>query len=661
LLGALNVKPCAFLYVIGLVVAVVGGPAMSHAASATESQSVTQSILHTLDYLAVDYPHAVQDGNVADADEYAEQREFVHQLQAQMTRLPDRDAKALLQQRAGALAEAIEQRASGEQVRALCAEISSTLITTYKVPIAPARSPALQTAASLFQTHCAGCHGQAGFGDGPAASALHPPPSNFHDRDRQGQRSVYGLYSTITLGVEGTAMSSFARLSKDERWALAFYVSNFFATEAERARGKKLWQQGRFRELFANLGQLTQATPAAIAAQYGDDARAVLTYLRSTPDRLTSHKPSALAVSRDKITESLVAYRAGEQARAYDLAVAAYLEGFELVEVGLDAVDANLRHRIETAMLHYRQAIKQHIPAHDLAARVAELQHLLDQASTTLNSTALSPMMGFTGALIILVREGLEAILILAAIIAFLTKTNRQDVLRYVHFGWIAALALGLVTWILAAHVINLSGASRELTEGFTALFATAMLIYVGFWLHNRAHAQRWQSFIHGKVQRHLSAGTTWSLAGIAFVAVYREIVETVLFYETLWLQAAPAGQGAILLGLASAALLLAVLAWAIFRLSIRLPFRLFFRLNAALLLVLAVVFAGKGITALQEAGKLPANPIHIPRIAVLGVYPTLESIGLQLALVVLIVVWWACQYRQERQDRRRHLESVST
>jgi high-affinity iron transporter len=234
-------------------------------------------------------------------------------------------------------------------------------------------------------------------------------------------------------------------------------------------------------------------------------------------------------------------------------------------------------------------------------------------------------------------------------------------VLRYVHFGWIAALALGLVTWILAAHVINLSGASRELTEGFTALFATAMLIYVGFWLHNRAHAQRWQSFIHGKVQRHLSAGTTWSLAGIAFVAVYREIVETVLFYETLWLQAAPAGQGAILLGLASAALLLAVLAWAIFRLSIRLPFRLFFRLNAALLLVLAVVFAGKGITALQEAGKLPANPIHIPRIAVLGVYPTLESIGLQLALVVLIVVWWACQYRQERQDRRRHLESVST
>jgi high-affinity iron transporter len=655
------VNPRTLLYVIGLVVAAVAGPAISHASPAAEPQRVTQSILHTLDYLAVDYPHAVQDGKVADANEYAEQREFAHQLQTLMTRLPDRDAKASLQQRARVLAAAIAQRRSGEQVRALCTEISSALITAYNVHIAPAQSPALQTAAALFQTHCTGCHGQAGFGDGPAASALHPPPSNFHDRDRQGQRSVYGLYSTITLGVEGTAMASFAHLSEDDRWALAFYVSNFFATEAERARGKRLWQQGRFRKLFANLGQLTQATPAALAARYGDDARAVLTYLRSAPDQLAPSKLSPLALSRKKLGESLAAYRAGDQTRAYDLAVTAYLEGFELVEVGLNAVDANLRHRIETAMLHYRQAIKQRIPAADLAAQVAELQHLLEQASTTLNSTALSPMMGFTGALIILLREGLEAILVLAAIIAFLIKTNRQDVLHYVHFGWMAALVLGFVTWLLATYVINLSGASRELTEGFTALFATAMLIYVGFWLHNRAHAQRWQAFIHGKVQRHLNKGTTWSLAGIAFVAVYREIVETVLFYETLWLQSAPAGQGAILLGLASAALLLAVLAWAIFRLSLRLPFRLFFRLNAALLLVLAVVFAGKGIAALQEAGKLPVDPIHIPRIAVLGIYPTLQSIGLQLALVALILVWWVCQNRQERQDRRRHLEGVST
>jgi high-affinity iron transporter len=636
--------PGALLYFIGFVLSAAVVPAVGYASAVQQPPSFAQSILHTLDYLAVDYPHAVRNGNIADAHEYTEQREFVRQLQTLIERLPDKGNKPLLRQRAGALVAAVEQRASAERIRALCSELSSTLITTYNVPVTPTHSLTLQTAASLFQTHCAGCHGQTGFGDGPAASALHPLPSNFHDRDRQSRRSVYGLYSTITLGVEGTAMPSFAHLSVDDRWSLAFYVSHFLATDAERARGQQLWQQGKFRELFFNLEQLTQATPAAIAARYGDDAKAVLAYLRSAPEQFTSRKLSPLALSREKLNESLAAYRAGDQTRAWDLAVIAYLEGFELVEVGLNAVDADLQHRIETRMGHYRQAIKQHVPADDLAAQIAELQLLLQQASDSLNSTTLSPSMGFTGAVIILVREGMEAILVLAAIMAFLTKIDRRDVRRYVHLGWMAALVLGCVTWLVAKYLINLGGASREITEGCAALFATAMLLYVGFWLHNHAHAQRWQSFIHSKVQRTLNRGTTWSLAGISFVAVYREAAETVLFYETLWLQSASATQSAIILGFVGAALSLVILAWAIFRLSIRLPLRLFFRLNAALLFLLAVVFAGKGVAALQEAGKLSVNPIDIPRMAILGIYPTLESLGLQLTVVGLTLIWLGYQ-----------------
>jgi high-affinity iron transporter len=652
----ISMTPRAWFYFIGCVLCVAGAPAIGRASAVQQPPSVAQSILHTLDYVAVDYPHAVRNGNVTDADEYAEQREFAQQLQTLLERLPDTDNTPFLRQRARALVAAVEQRASAERIQTLCSELSSTLITTYNVPIAPTHSPTLQMAGALFQTHCTGCHGQTGFGDGPAASTLHPPPSNFHDRERQSQRSIYGLYSTITLGVEGTAMPSFAHLSADDRWSLAFYVSHFLATDAERARGQQLWRQGAFHELFANLGQLTQATPAAMAAHSGDDAQAVLAYLRSAPEQLTSSQLSPLALSRAKLDESLTAYRAGDQTRAYELAATAYLEGFELVEVSLNAVDADLQHRIETRMGHYRQAIKQHVPADDLAAQAAEIQLLLERASHALHSTTLSPTMGFTGAVIILVREGMEAILVLAAILAFLTKIDRRDVRRYVHFGWIAALALGVVTWLVAKYLINLGGADREITEGLTALFATAMLMYVGFWLHNSAHTQRWQSFIHSKVQSTLSRGTVWSLAAISFVAVYREAVETILFYETLWLQSASATQSAIILGFVGAALLLVVLAWAIFRLSIRLPFRLFFRLNAALLFVLAVVFAGKGIAALQEAGKLPVNPIDIPRIAMLGIYPTLESLGLQLTLVCLTLIWLGYQSRQDRQQNMRGL-----
>lgn len=263
--------------------------------------------------------------------------------------------------------------------------------------------------------------------------------------------------------------------------------------------------------------------------------------------------------------------------------------------------------------------------------------------------TTLTPGMGFASAFIILLREGLEAILILAAIAAFLSKVQRRDALRYVHFGWIAALLVGFVTWLAAKYLINFSGASRELTEGLTALFTTTMLIYVGFWLHNYTHTQRWLRFLHDKMQQTLASGTLWSLALISFVAVYRELVETVLFYETLWIQTPSAGQSYIVAGFISALLMLMILAWAIFRFSVKLPLRLFFQVNAALLLALAVIFAGKGIVALQEAGKLPADAIPVPTIPILGIYPTLESIGLQVALIGMIIAWLAYKHVQNR------------
>ena len=128
-------------------------------------------------------------------------------------------------------------------------------------------------------------------------------------------------------------------------------------------------------------------------------------------------------------------------------------------------------------------------------------------------------------------------------------------------------------------------------------------------------------------------------------------MAETVLFYEALWLQAGEAGHGVLLGGILSAALILSALAWLMFRLSVRLPLQLFFRVNAVILVVLAIVFAGKGVAALQEAGKLRIDPIAFPEIDLLGVHPNLEGLGLQLTLIVLAVAWLA--YTRQRQARR--------
>ena len=196
-----------------------------------------------------------------------------------------------------------------------------------------------------------------------------------------------------------------------------------------------------------------------------------------------------------------------------------------------------------------------------LPTQVARIHALLDRAQDKLSGDGLSPATAFFSSLLILLREGLEAILVLAAIIAFVRKTGRREAMPWIHAGWIGAVALGVVTWFVAERVITISGANRELTEGITALIAAGMLLYVGYWLHSKSYAQAWQHFIRDQVSAALGKGTVWALAGVSFLAVYREAFEIVLFYQALWVQAGESGRHAVLGGVAAAAVLLALLA----------------------------------------------------------------------------------------------------
>ncbi|MCC7413790.1 MAG: cytochrome c/FTR1 family iron permease [Gammaproteobacteria bacterium] len=611
-------------------------------------QATSGALLHTLDYLAVDYPGTVSDGQVVNVPEYAEQVEFAARLETLIGALPEHADKSSAGAQARAIATAISSRAPGAEVQQLCRALAARIVRAYAVTRAPARAPSLARGLALYEENCASCHGASGFGDGPAAATLDPAPNDFHERARQQQRSAYGLYSTITLGVDGTAMTGYAQLSEADRWALSFHVANYLGTDAQRARGRQLWQAGSLHAAFPDLTALTAQTPEQVETLHGGDGLAVLAYLRSQPETLAA-AGTPISHSRRLLAESLASYHDGQVQAAYELAVAAYLEGFELAEAGLRNVAGDLVLDIETAMMEYRTAVRSGVAEADLAARVAHIDGLLATAQQRLDSTGLSAGMAFVSSFVILFREGLEAILVLAAIGTFLVKTDKRQGLRYVHAGWMTALALGVLTWIAAKYLIDLSGASRELTEGFTALFAAAMLVYVGCWLHDHAHAERWQHFIKTRIEASLSSGTLWTLGVLAFVAVYREIVETILFYETLWLQTDASNHHGVLTGFGIAAVALGFAAWGVFRVGMHLPLKLFFRANTIILFILAVVFAGKGIAALQEAGTLGVVPLDIPTVDALGIYPTLQSVGLQLALVVLMLVWVGLRYRQAR------------
>ena len=593
-------------------------------------------VVHLLDYIAVDYGAAVADGKVKSADEYKEMTEFAANVGNGLAALPTAAEKARLVDEGKALGALVAAKAAPDVVAKAAGELRRQVVAAYRVAVGPRRAPDLGRAAALYSEHCSGCHGASGLGDGPLAKGLEPAPANFHDHERHRVRSVHGLYNTLTLGVEGTSMRAFKELSDDDRWTLAYLAANWGATPEQVAKGKAAWDAGTARSAFPDQAAIAGRSPADVEATGGAEAAAVQAYLRTRPALIDQGKPDPVSIARDKLAESVELYRRGSNDAAFQAALSAYLDGFELAEAGLRLVDEDLMRRIESSMIEYRNALKAGAPHAQVESMARALDDALRTAHGRLNEGGLSAWASFLASFVILLREGLEAVLVVVALAAFLRRSGQTHAMPYLHAGWIVALVLGAITWFVATRVIESSGASRELTEGVAALVAAAMLVYVGYWLHDKSHAQAWQGFVMNGAKS-VGTGAAWGLAFMAFLAVYREVFETVLFYETLWAQA-PDQSGAIVAGLAAGLAALGALTWAMLRFSIRLPLGLFFGASGILLAVLAVVLAGNGIAALQEAGVIPITPVAFVTVGWLGIHPNVQALGAQALLAALTV-----------------------
>ncbi|WP_277592069.1 cytochrome c/FTR1 family iron permease [Pseudomonas chlororaphis] len=594
--------------------------------------------LHLLDYIGADYPPTVEAGKVIDDSEYREQVEFLGVLQGLIADLPAKPEKAELEQGIASLNDAVKAKADGALVARQARQLGARLAVAYEVSQAPIITPDPSRGVPLYAQHCSVCHGDTGAGDGPAGVGLTPPPANLRDAARLDHLSLYAIYNTLGLGVEGTDMPSFAdQLDDRQRWDLATYIAGFTADPAA-AKGDKSY----------NLADLARQTPSEVEAAEGPQAAATFRAQRAQPPQVKRGPAQLLDYTASTLDKSLAAYRADDREQAYDLSVAAYLEGFELVESSLDNVDANVRKDTEKALMAYRQALQDGLPAEQAEQRLDAAKAKLKESAGLLGSDGLSWSLSYISGLLILLREGLEAILVLAAILAFLRNTGQQSAVRSVNVGWGLALLAGLATWALAAYVIDVSGSQRELLEGATALFASVMVLWLGVWMHDRRHAAAWQDYIKSSL---VGGGGRFGFAVLAFFSVYRELFEVILFYETLWLQAGPAGHNAVLAGGATALVLLVGLAWVILRGSAKLPLTLFFGINAALLCALSVVFAGHGVKALQEAGIFGTRPVAFFDFDWLGIHADAYSLTAQAVAIVAIIVLYS---RSRIAEKRR-------
>ncbi len=623
--------------------------AAGYAADLASEEKVKQ-IWQLLDYVAVDYGAAVSEGKITNQDEYAEMLEFVQVTQRQLGELPETKDKSQLQQKATALASVIASKVLPNEVANHARTLAGALLAAYPVPVAPSKPPSVQRGAILYQAQCVSCHGAQGKADGPLAKKLTPPPIAFTDRERARERSLFALHQNITRGVEGTSMPAFASLSDEDRWALSFFISTMAFGEDERQAGARMWKTDQALHMTVpSLAVLTQLSESALAKTLpAQQASAVLAYLRSEPEVLDQSKGTQLLLTKARLQESLAALEKGDAVKASRLALSAYLDGFEPVEPALAIKDKPLFIEVEKAMVAYRAAAS----AGNLAeARLieAQLQSKLSQAQDALNAVDDDPLGVFLGALTILLREGVEALLVIVAMIAFLKKANRQDVLPVVHAGWVLALLAGGLTWYGATYMVEVSGASRELTEGFSAIFAAVVLLSVGIWMHQKSLAGRWQTYIQDKLTSALSRQSAVMLFLLAFVTVYREVFETVLFYAALWTP----GNGLYLLsGLGVGVVILNGIAWMMLRTSTRLPIGRFFAISAALVAMLAVVLIGKGVGALQEAGLLDLTPIAGPSIDLLGISPSLQTVAAQIIVVLIILISMVANAWLEKQGK---------
>ncbi|MDR3363223.1 MAG: FTR1 family iron permease [Desulfovibrio sp.] len=320
----------------------------------------------------------------------------------------------------------------------------------------------------------------------------------------------------------------------------------------------------------------------------------------------------------------------------------AYFEFYEKLGVEravMSYVSGKRAATVEYQFAEVKRLMTAHAPNAQVRASLDSLIKMLKEDSAQLDGSRETGWGVFVASLLILLREGFEAILVVAAIAAYLIRSGNQRLTRVVYASAVAAIAASALLAVALQTVFSFSGANQELLEGFTMLLAVVVLFFVSNWMVSKAESQAWKNYIEGKVSAAATTGSTAALAAAAFLAVFREGAETILFYQALMADTKEY-MNMLWLGFAVASLCLVLLFAAIRFGSLRIPLRSFFIGTSVLMYIMAVSFAGGGVKELQEADFVSVTPVSgVVTVDALGIYPTVETLLPQAVMVVLAVV----------------------
>ena len=579
-------------------------------ASNQEKIDRTRKIVMMLNIAAKEFEEGVVDGKIVVPPEYEESKVFLQQAIERFERISpeikDPQKVESIKSQLSNMMDMVNNKVDSQLIRKKVNDINSDLLETfniriYKTPITPV---SLTNGKYIFERNCYVCHGIKGDGDGPLAVHFDPSPAVLSNPKITGDSNTnaYDNFEVIVVGIANTAMISWAGiLSDQEIWDVTYYLRT-----------------------FSNADLKLPPVNLELAA------------MESSSNSNKDITDQVVQEVQRLLEESLNIYKIGQVDDAAELAFDAYL-AYEKIESNLIIKDKNLGVTLESAFSRFRGEIKRNAPFEQVESLSNEINLKLAKGLELLKSKV-----GFTGMFFqsfsIIVREGFEAILIIAALIAFLVKSRNQSRVKSVHIGVGVGILASFATAYIVHEVLNLSMASQELLEGWIMLIAVVVLFSVSYWLVSKIDHKRWQEYINKQMRGALSKGSAFTLAAVAFISVYREGFETVLFYKALYLYSGDANDG-ILPGFFTGCLVLAGVFYLVNTLGMKIPLKWFFGFTSVLLYYMAFTFMGKGLHELQMGEQISMTSANfLPSITWLGMHPTWETFIGQGVLFVAFV-----------------------
>ena len=619
--------------------------------SSPDPVPVVRRVAATAQLAAQEYRVGIVDGKVVAQAEVDEARLFLQESRRSAALLPAQVRTEALS-RIDSLLNLVNASCLPDSVDAGVKRLTTALSAQLGVSLdqIPGETPVLARGAEVFRANCASCHGELGRGDGPLAHGMTPEPADLSDAGALRDQSPLDYFRRISIGVVGTAMPAFeTRLSAEDRWAVALYASVLRLPPASGDVPPGLQSfatTGRMSdaELLGVLGS-PPATPSSLAR--------VAAVRRFSPDASATADDRVFAQVRAQIESVYALARKGDtsaSSRAFD----AYMT-FEQVERSVRAKNPGLAAELEASFAALRTRVAGGATSAELDRIRRQLDGGLENAERALADQP-SAVNLFVQSFVILLREGFEAILLVGALMTFLAKMGASHRKRDIHIGVGAAAVASLLTAFALETVFQLTAAKREALEGLTMALATVVLFYVSYWLLSKMEVAKWNHFVKSKVQDALTSGSGLALASAAFLAVYREGFETVLFYKALFVTGgSPAATMPIIAGILLGSLIMVGVYLGINRFGLRLPLKPFFGVTSAFLYYMAFVFAGKAVAELQEGSIVSTTIVFgAPRVPALGIYPTVESLvaqGILVALLLLALIWtFVLEPRRRRQ-----------